>query len=209
MSSVNDYRTKLLKDTVLLREGEPGTEFFLLETGVVDIFIQERKIGTLDAGQNQEFIGEVAALLGGNRTATIIAVTDCSLLRIPQMKLEAILSNSPSLGMKLIKSLCRKLSLSAQQHTKFQAQQQSLLKSGNTETSLKNYMKGLLHLMEMAEQDPSGVCAKQAAEYFRSTNPWKIQLGDETMMLQPPSDNLPSSESPNDPQTDISLPPTN
>jgi CRP-like cAMP-binding protein len=182
--SVQDFRIKLLKDAVLLREGEENQEeFFLLETGIVDIYIQDRKISTLDASKSQEFLGEVAALLGGPRTATIIAATDCSLLRIPKLKVEAILTSSPTLGMKLIRSLCRKLSLSAHQHAELQAQQQSLLKSGNTETSLKNYMKGLCYLLEQAESDATGNGAKMAAEYFKNTNPWKIQHGEASMIL--------------------------
>jgi CRP-like cAMP-binding protein len=203
MSSVNDFRTKLLKDAVLIREGEQGSEFFLLETGIVDIYIQDRKVGTLDASENQEFLGEVAALLGGPRTATIIAATDCSLLRIPQLKVEAILTNSPTLGMKLIRSLCRKLSLSAQQHTKFQAQLVSLLKSGNTEISLKNYMKGLCYLLEKAEQDSTGAAGKEAAEYFRNTNPWKLQHGEASMVLDinpaPKTESPPSAPEENPP----------
>lgn len=183
-TSVNDFRIKLLKDAVLIREGEEGTEFFLLETGVVDIYIQGRKISSLDAKNSQEFLGEVASLLGGKRTATIIAATDCSLLRIPQMKLDAILTSSPSLGLKLIRSLCRKLSLSAKQHATFQTQQQNLLKSGSTEVSLRNYMKGLCHLFEDLEKNANSDNAKKALHYFRATNPWKIQHGDPEMILK-------------------------
>jgi len=183
MTSVNDFRIKLAKDDVLVREGETGSEFFLLERGIVEIYIQERKVGSMDASKTQEFIGEVSALLGGLRTATVIAVTECSLLRIPQLKVEAILTSSPSLGIKLIHSLCRKLHQSAQLYAEFQIQQHSLLKSGNTETSLKNYMKGICYLLELAEKDPTGNASKQAADYFRSTNPWKIEHGEASMVL--------------------------
>jgi len=180
---VDDFRKHFKKDDVLLKEGEEGNEFFLLEEGSVDVFIHGRKVSTLDARNGQEFFGEVAAMLGGQRTATVIAATNCRTLCIAKLKVEAIISSSPSLGMKLVRSLCRKLSSSAHTYAEVQIQNTSLLNSGNTEVTLKNYMKGLLHLMDKAEADPTGETMKSLGKYFRGTNPWSIQQGDENMIL--------------------------
>ena len=183
VTKIDDFRKHYKKDEVLLKEGEEGSEFFLLEEGSVDVFIQGRKIATLNASEGQEFFGEVAAMLGGPRTATVIATSKCRALLIPKLKVEAIMSSSPSLGLKLVRSLCKKLSGSAHTNAEYQLQSVSLLKSGNTEVSLKNYMKGLLHLLDKTAADNKGEVAKSLCQYFRSTNPWGIQHGDENLIL--------------------------
>jgi len=179
-----DCRKRFKKGEVLLKEGAEGNEFYLLEEGILDVFIHEKKVATINARDSQEFIGEVAALLGGPRIATVIAATDCVALCLPKLEFEAILRSSPSLGAKLIRSICRKLSSLAKLCGEYHDHTASVFQSGNTETSLRNYMKGLLHLMEQAATDSTGESAKQLCDYFQKTNPWRIQHGEKNMLME-------------------------
>jgi signal-transduction protein with cAMP-binding, CBS, and nucleotidyltransferase domain len=177
-NDMGSYRRQFSTGEVLVREAESGPEFYLLEKGVLDVYIHGKKINSIDAEINQDFVGEVGAFLGTPRTATVVAATDCIVLCLPKMELETVLKISPSLGIKLIRSLCDKLFNSASTLAEFQVKHASILNSGNTEISIKNYMKGVLHYMESAARDQPDSATGKLLEYFRETNPWGMQQGD-------------------------------
>ena len=59
----------------IVREGEPGDIFFMIDSGSVDVFIKAKgdaPVVTLTSGQ---FFGELALLSNDNRTASCIAKT--------------------------------------------------------------------------------------------------------------------------------------
>jgi CRP-like cAMP-binding protein len=180
---MSKYQKKFKKGDVLMREGEDDSRIFLLKKGILDVFILGRKVNSIDAALSQDFVGEVGAVLGTPRTATIVAATDCVTLCLPRIELEDVITSSSSLGVKLIRSLCHKLASSASAVAEFQVKHSSLLHSGNTELSLRNYMKGLLYLMEMSEKDVSSENGKKLLDYFLQTNPWGIQHGDSNQIL--------------------------
>ena len=124
---ITEYRTHFKKGDVLLKEGETGTEIILPEKGVLDIFIQGKKVNSFEVAASQDFIGEVGAILGTPRTATVVAATDCVALCLPKMELEAVLKNAPSLGFKLVRSLCRKLLNSSSALAEFQLKSSTIL----------------------------------------------------------------------------------
>lgn len=64
---------------VLLREGERGDDVYLLRSGEVDVLRGERQLATLGGGS---FVGEVSALTGKERTATVRARTAVSAFRL-------------------------------------------------------------------------------------------------------------------------------
>jgi CRP-like cAMP-binding protein len=177
-----DLRIRLKPGTVLIREGELGEEFYLLEKGMVNISVKGRQIAKIHAVDGQEFVGEIASLLGVARTATVTAATECVLLKVPRVNLENVLKNSPSLGLKLIRSLCRKLAMTTQVHAQTQAQNATIDKSGSTELSVRNYMKGVLFMVEELTANPTPESASAVAEYIKASNPWKLQHGDSTMI---------------------------
>ena len=151
---------------------------------MLDILIRGRKLNSIDAAYCQDFIGEIGAVLGTPRTATVVAATDCTVLCFPQLTLKQALMASPSLGMKLIRSLCEKLSNSSSLLAEYHVETVSIINSGNSELSLKNYMKGLLFLLETASEDDSGEGGRNVLDYFLKTNPWGIQHGDPNQILR-------------------------
>ena len=106
---ITQFRKRFEKGDVILKEGETGSEIILPESGIMDVYIQGQKVNTMNVAESQDFIGEIGAILGTPRTATVIAATDCTVLCLPKMGLEAVMKSSPTLGIKLVRSLCRQL----------------------------------------------------------------------------------------------------
>ncbi|MBV9859025.1 MAG: ATP-binding cassette domain-containing protein [Alphaproteobacteria bacterium] len=55
---------------VVIREGEPGEEFFLISGGEVEVVREEHEVARLGAG---DFFGELALISGEPRNATVVA----------------------------------------------------------------------------------------------------------------------------------------
>jgi CRP-like cAMP-binding protein len=95
---------------VLFREGEVGKEMYVIQSGVVTIEKrlggQERVVAELGAG---DFFGEMAVLNERPRSATAICKASTSCLVINGSTLEAMISRTPDLGLRLVRRLARRL----------------------------------------------------------------------------------------------------
>ena len=171
------------KGTVLVREGEQDSRIFFPESGVLDIYIKGSKVSSIDAGQEPDFIGEVGAILGAPRTATVIAATECVVVCLPCLELEKVLQHAPSLGVKLVRSLCKKLASSSAAFAHAQRMHTGIAGTGDTAVSLRNYAKGLLYCLEQACDPASDITVHHVLAYFRATNPWGVQHGDKNLVL--------------------------
>ena len=92
------HRRRYCAGGIVLSEGDPGDSVFLLVSGSVRILVigghgRALEIRRLDA---PDFFGEVAALSGQPRSATVIAVSDCDLLEIERSALERLLEARPA-----------------------------------------------------------------------------------------------------------------
>ncbi len=65
--------SKLRQGTVLVEQGDPGQELFLLLDGVLEVVVDASPVAQVGPGA---IVGERAILEGGRRTATLRAVTD-------------------------------------------------------------------------------------------------------------------------------------
>jgi CRP-like cAMP-binding protein len=82
---------------VLLTQGEPGESIFVLASGSVKVFVKNA------AGRNERlcvlpegaFFGEIAALSGCERTATVVAAERCEILELTRQALDAMSSTYP------------------------------------------------------------------------------------------------------------------
>jgi tetratricopeptide (TPR) repeat protein len=87
-------------EQVIVREGDEGTSFYLVEEGsvravTVDPAGHPLTLGRIGAG---EFFGEVAVLTGKPRTATIVAETPVTLIEISRPELERIAQEFPEIN---------------------------------------------------------------------------------------------------------------
>jgi len=83
---------------IVVTEGDPGDSIFLIAEGSVRVLVvgghgRPLEIRRLDAG---DFFGEVAALSGRPRSATVVAVADCGLLEIERWALEILVEARPA-----------------------------------------------------------------------------------------------------------------
>jgi len=85
--------------TVLTTEGEVGEEFFVIERGVVTISAHDQQLRTLGPG---DFLGEIAILFGGTRTATAVATEAGSLLVLPKADFLELLAANPLIESKIL-----------------------------------------------------------------------------------------------------------
>ncbi|HET6334338.1 MAG TPA: cyclic nucleotide-binding domain-containing protein [Polyangiales bacterium] len=93
---------RMRPDSVILREGEPGTSFFVLARGSVDVRARrEGRETQLAQLQEGSIFGEMALLSAAPRTASVIAHDDCDLLEFDCAELGHATSTLRSLGQTL------------------------------------------------------------------------------------------------------------
>jgi CRP/FNR family transcriptional regulator, cyclic AMP receptor protein len=102
--------------TVLFREGDPGSEMYVIQSGEIEI---SREIGqrhqvlaVLPAG---EFFGEMALINGRPRSATATVKQRARLLVIDGETFESMLRRKAEISMRLIKALAGRLERANQQ----------------------------------------------------------------------------------------------
>ena len=95
---------------VLYREGEAGSEAYLLEDGRVRLIKRvrgaERSIMVLKAG---DLLGESALIVGAARSSTAIALSAGTALVLDQDTLQDLLEHNPSVAARLVQQLVRRL----------------------------------------------------------------------------------------------------
>lgn len=94
--------------SIAVREGEQGREIFLITEGTFDVFASEadgrHRLDTLGAGV---IFGEIAALTGGRRYATVQAAVDSTALVNEEANFHDILRASRPLSEAILRSLDR------------------------------------------------------------------------------------------------------
>jgi len=88
---------------VLIREGEPGHDFYLVLDGALDVVKEGR--GRVDVVGPEDFVGELALLSRRPRNATITAATDALVLRIAGDDFVSLLDRMPLLWLKVAGAL--------------------------------------------------------------------------------------------------------
>jgi CRP-like cAMP-binding protein len=79
-------------DEVLILEGEPGDAFYVILDGTVRVEHGDRTVRSMTAGG---FLGEIALIERGTRTATATCVTRCRLLEIKRHEFERLIDSMP------------------------------------------------------------------------------------------------------------------
>jgi CRP-like cAMP-binding protein len=99
------------KGHVLFREGEPGKEMFVLQSGKVAISKRvrdvEKVLATLGPG---EFFGEMAIISNKPRNATAAVAEDAKVLVIDPKTFEGMIRGNTEIAVRMIKKLSERLS---------------------------------------------------------------------------------------------------
>jgi CRP/FNR family cyclic AMP-dependent transcriptional regulator len=96
--------------SVLIRQGEPGRDFFVLADGSVEVRRKGRRVATLGAG---DFVGEIALLTNAPRTATVRARSAVTALHVTEKGFSTLLNASPRMKDKVLKALADRVAPTA------------------------------------------------------------------------------------------------
>jgi CRP-like cAMP-binding protein len=106
--------TSAEKGAVLIKNGKPGREFFLVSSGTASCKVGRREVATFGAGS---YFGELALLFGGIRTADVIAATPMELLVFDAREFRSILMTTPGIGVKMLARLAERLTEADSRYT--------------------------------------------------------------------------------------------
>jgi CRP-like cAMP-binding protein len=139
---------------VLFRQGDAGDSLYVIRNGEVDVLVKqaggaEAKVATLGPGN---FFGEMAALTGEPRSATIRATGELSCVRISKADLSAIFAADPSIMTKISQ-------LHAERYAQLKARQQAAPDAGAHAEAVKTeqttFLGRMARFFGMKSQDAS------------------------------------------------------
>ncbi|KAG0674787.1 hypothetical protein C6P42_002061 [Pichia californica] len=79
---------KYLKGSEIIKQGDEGDFFYIVENGIVDYLVNNKIVNTSSNGSS---FGELALMYNSPRAATVIAKTDCILWALDRMTFRRIL----------------------------------------------------------------------------------------------------------------------
>jgi CRP-like cAMP-binding protein len=115
-SGMSDRSIEIIADIVreasfpagasLVREGEPGETFMVIREGSAAVDQGGRKLRDLGAG---DFIGEIALVDGGPRTASVTAVEPVEALVLDRSGFSRLMNEFPVIRFDLVSGLTQRL----------------------------------------------------------------------------------------------------
>jgi small-conductance mechanosensitive channel len=121
------------KGTVLAEEGESGERMFAILSGRVEVLKHGKRVTTLAAG---DIFGEISLFSGGQRTASVRALTDLEVLEIPEDGFETILKKN--------KEFIAKIESIVEERLESYPEFSDLEKTAKPKVSLINQIRGYL-----------------------------------------------------------------
>jgi CRP-like cAMP-binding protein len=91
---------------IIVTQGTPGQAFYMIISGRVEILRDGNSLGAFGVG---DFFGEMSLLDSAPRSATIRALEDTSCLMLSSWDFKALLEQHPSIAIKLLEVLSRRL----------------------------------------------------------------------------------------------------
>jgi len=91
---------------IVVTQGTPGQAFYLILSGRVEILRDGTSLGAFGPG---DFFGEMSLLDSAPRSATIKAIDETTCLMLSSWDFKALLERHPSIAIKLLEVLSRRL----------------------------------------------------------------------------------------------------
>jgi len=104
--AISEYERSYKAGSIIVCEGAVGDEMFILNEGKLGVFREGKMIAQID--EAGVFFGEMSEILGGTRTATVQALSDC-IVTVYTGGLDRIVREFPSISKKLIQTLAERL----------------------------------------------------------------------------------------------------
>ncbi|MEZ4515986.1 MAG: SpoIIE family protein phosphatase [Chloroflexota bacterium] len=125
--------TYLKAGDVLVEEGEPGRQMFVLLDGVIDITAKGRPIDRLESGT---IVGEMAMVDDRPRSATAIAATDCCILAVDRARFNELVQQHPDLATRVMRIMSHRLRRLVDEEVKRQRLEEELAVGQRIQLSL-------------------------------------------------------------------------
>jgi CRP-like cAMP-binding protein len=91
---------------IIFKEGEPANEFFVIQSGEVDIQFGNRLLGTLG---DRDIFGEMALIDAAPRSATAVAKTDVKIVPVGEKQFLFLVGRTPHFALNVMRTLARRL----------------------------------------------------------------------------------------------------
>jgi len=142
------------KDSVIIREGDVGSQAFLVQSGSVRVFVtgdENKEIELAKLGVGQIF-GEMALIHDGPRMASVVAMEDCNLIVISRQQfMDKLESTDPT-----IRAVVHMLTL-------------RMMEANNTLINKKSSIEDLKETVRIIYQNVSGSLPRNQLRTFQNT----------------------------------------
>jgi CRP/FNR family transcriptional regulator, cyclic AMP receptor protein len=91
---------------IIFKEGDAGDFMYVLIEGQVEVKIKHNEIGIFEP---IEVFGEMALIDAQPRSATIIARSDCKLIRVNQSRFKMFVQKSPQFGVEVMRTMVERI----------------------------------------------------------------------------------------------------
>jgi CRP/FNR family transcriptional regulator, cyclic AMP receptor protein len=91
---------------VIFREGDPAEEFYVIQSGQVEIRLGNRLLDTLP---ERSIFGEMALIDSASRSATAVAVSDVKIVPVGEKQFLFLVSRTPYFALNVMRTLARRL----------------------------------------------------------------------------------------------------
>ena len=94
----------------LTKEGDRGREFMVIVDGAAEVRKKGRRLNLLGSG---DFLGEIALISGGRRTATVTTTKETDLLVLTDRAFQQLTRKMPSINASVLKAVSERLQADA------------------------------------------------------------------------------------------------
>lgn len=144
---------------VLITQGDPGDSAYVVINGEFEVQKQSgASLIKIDVRNPGEVVGEMSLLTSAPRSATVIALQNSELLRIPREAFEHLLSTSPGAALAVLHWVMSRLN-----------QNEALLHEQEKMAALGTLSAGLAHELN----NPAAAAQRSAAELQRNLQGWQ------------------------------------
>lgn len=91
---------------MLTEQGAPGDEFFIVDSGEVEIRQDGKELRRLGPG---DFLGEIALVFGGARTATAVAAEPTHLFVLSKAAFDRMIKSQPRIEDKILTTVSERM----------------------------------------------------------------------------------------------------
>ena len=91
---------------IIFKQGDAASEFYVIQSGKVDIRLGNRLLGTLS---DRDIFGEMALIDAAPRSATAIAAADVKLVPVGEKQFLFLVCRTPHFALNVMRVLARRL----------------------------------------------------------------------------------------------------